>query len=212
VKHRSEMTEAEELAAVQRVSRDLLAYRPELGVNTWGGIPHPAMLIWAGRILDFLEVAESIVGFPPARRQSYDVGYRSGWEGAIANAAELAGLSADEAGVRLALFGNRILVGAGWGRCTIEYDSDAKSVVWEFPKGTALAQAARLEGTREHVACPFISGYIAGWTNRALGAEIEVREAACVARGDPACRFESTPFLRFREGPAEPAGASPGIP
>ncbi len=210
MKHRSEMTEAEELAEVQRVSRDHLLYRPDLGVNMWRDVPHPTMLIWAGRVLDFLQVAEAVVGFLPARRQSYDVGYRSGWGGAIAIAPQFAGQPPDEAATALVLAGNRILVGAGWGRATIEYDSEAKAVVWEFPTGTAIGQAAQLEGPREHIACPFIAGFIAGWTNKALGIEVEVREAECIGRGDPSCRFESTSFLRFREKRPEAADAPPG--
>lgn len=197
VRYRSEVSDEEAEREVQRVSRDLVAFRADLGVNHWGGYLHPTMLIWAGRVFDFLRALEDIVGFPPARRQSYTVGYRSGRDGAEANRAEFAALPPEEGRVKLLLAGNRILVGAGWGRCAIEYDSDAGTVMWDFPAGTAVAQAARLEGPREEVACPFLSGYIAGWTNVALGTEIEVQEVECVARDDPRCRFESRAFLKF---------------
>ena len=156
------------------------------------------MLVWAGRIFDFLRVLEGVVGFLPARRHSYEVGYRSGWDGAEVIAGDVRASDRGDGAVPLLLVGNRILVGAGWGQSAIEYDTDTRAVVWEFPRGTAIAQAAVADGTREHPACPFMAGFVAGWTNRSLGVEVEFQEVECVARGHTRCRFESREFIRFK--------------
>ena len=120
------------------------------------------MLLWAGRVYDFLRVLEEIVGFLPARRQSYVVGYRSGSDGAAVSRQFFQAASPGEARSRLFLEGSRILAGAGWGRCAIEYDDTETGVRWEFPEGTAIGLAAKLEGIRENPACPFIAGFVAG--------------------------------------------------
>jgi hypothetical protein len=197
VKYRVELSDAESAQEFQRVSKDLLVYDPDRGVNSWAGDSHPTMLVWAGRIFEFLKALEQITGFLPARRQSYDVGYRSGWDGAEIALAGSKALPPAEAKIQTLLSGSRILVGAGWGRCTIEYDSDTKSVVWEFSRGTAIGLAAEANGPREHSACPFISGFAAGWTNRSLDLDMEFMEVECVSRGHARCRFESTAFIRF---------------
>ncbi len=191
------LSEEESAAEFQRVSKDLLVHNAEQGVNYWAGSPYPTMLIWAGRIFEFLRVLEDVVGYLPARRHSYTVGYRSGWDGAAVMEGLLDPASEDK-GVQFLLSGAKILAGAGWGRCEIEYDDEAKSVRWVFPRGTAFGLAAKLDGTRENPACPFMAGFVAGWTNRSLGLEIEVREVECVGKGEARCAFESTEFIRFR--------------
>jgi hypothetical protein len=125
------------------------------------------------------------------------VGYPSGWDGAGVSASFVNGVPASERPRRLLMDGSRTLAGAGWGRSSIEYDPDAKSVVWEFPNGTAIGLAAKLEGKRTNPACAFISGVVAGWTNRSLGIEAEFEEMECVARGDGRCRFTATEFGRL---------------
>ena len=199
LKHRSTVTEAESREGFQQVSKDLLEHRADQGVNYWAGSPYPTILIWAGRIFEFLQALEKVTGFLPARRQSYEVGYRSGWDGAEVSSAQFAALPPAEAAIQLMLSGNRVLSGAGWGRAAIEYDPDAKSVVWEFHKGTAIGLAAKMQGMREQAACPFMAGFIAGWTDRALGLGREVIEVECVACGFPRCRFETREFLRVKE-------------
>src|SRR5213080_1418579 len=82
MKHRFTVSEKESEVQFHRVSQDLLTHNPKQGVNYWGGAEYPTMLIWAGRIYDFLRVLEGIVGHYPARMQSYTVGYTSGWNGA----------------------------------------------------------------------------------------------------------------------------------
>lgn len=208
MKHRIALSDAECEAEFQRVSKDLLGHNPTQGVNYWAGSAQPTMLIWAGRVYDFLRVLEEVVGYLPARRYSYLVGHRSGWDGAEVNSQFYRDSSPEDARVALLLAGARIMAGAGWGRCEIEYDTDTKAVRWEFPAGTAVGLAARMDGTRKNPACPFMAGFVAGWTNRALGLQVEVLEAECVARGHPRCVFESTDFIRFREkaaagGPSE---------
>lgn len=190
------LSHEESQAEFQRVSKDLLEHDASQGVNYWAGSPYPTMLIWAGRVYDFLRVMEEIVGFYPARRQSYLVGYRSGADGAAVN--ETLGPNGGERDARAQLLsrGAAVLAGAGWGRCSIDYDEDAKTVRWEFSEGTAIGLAARQEGVREKPACAFVAGFVAGWTNRALGTSLEVEEISCVGRGDPGCLFESVEFLR----------------
>ena len=194
--HRFTLSDEESRAEFQRVSKDLLEHNAAQSVNYWAGSPFPTMLIWAGRIYDFLRVMEEIVGFYPARRQSYLVGYRSGADGAAVNESLAKGKQQREAQVQLLSRGGAVLAGAGWGRATIEYDEAGKKVRWEFREGTAIGLAARLEGLRTKPACPFIAGVVAGWTNRALGTELEFEETNCVARGDDRCVFESLEFLR----------------
>ena len=182
----------------RHVSQDLLTHNPRQGVNYWGGAEYPTMLIWAGRIYDFLRVLEGIVGYYPARMQSYQVGYTSGWNGAEVSAGFPNDAPVNDGKVRLLSLGNSILSGAGWGRCEIEYDDAAGSVRWEFSEGTAIGLAARQEGRRDKPACPFIAGFVAGWTNRSLGTKSEFQETECVSKGDARCVFESAEYLRPR--------------
>jgi len=63
----------------------------------------------------------------------------------------------------------------------------------------AAETAARQEGVRENVACPYVAGIVAGWSNVALGTNLEVREVECVARGEDRCVFESTDYIRFND-------------
>jgi len=201
--HRFTLSDEESRAEFQLVSKDLLEHNAAQGVNYWAGSPHPTMLIWAGRVYDFLRVMEEIVGFYPARRQSYLVGYRSGSDGATVSETIAKGRTKNAARARHLARGAAILAGAGWGRGTIEYDEGEKKVRWEFPHGTAIGLAARLEGVRTKPACPFIAGFVAGWTNRALGTELEFEETKCVARGDDRCLFESVEFLRPKQAYVE---------
>lgn len=197
MKQTFELSEKESDQEFKRVSKDLLEHNARQGVNYWAGSPYPTMLLWAGRVYDFLHVLEEIVGYPLARRHSYLVGHRSGRDGAEVSATLVTGVAASERPRRLLMDGSRTLAGAGWGRCSIEYDPDAKSVIWEFPNGTAIGLAAKLEGARTNPACAFISGFVAGWTNRSLGIETEFEETECVARGDGRCRFTATQFGRL---------------
>jgi len=199
MKHRFAMSDEESQAQFQLVSKDLLEHNVKQGVNYWAGSPYPTMLLWAGRVYDFLRVMEEIVGFYPAHRQSYLVGYRSGTDGAaVSESIETKG-SKKAARTRLLASGTSITAGAGWGRCIIEYDEDSGKAVWEFPEGTAIGLAARLEGARTKPACPFIAGFVAGWTNRSLGVELEFEETKCVGRGDDRCFFESVAFLHAKK-------------
>src|SRR5438309_147974 len=86
MKHRFTVTEKESEVQFRHVSQDLLTHNPRQGVNYWGGAGYPTMLVWAGRIYDFLGVLEGIVGYHPARMQRYQVGYTSGWNGAEVSA------------------------------------------------------------------------------------------------------------------------------
>ena len=190
------MTPKESESQFHLVSRDQLTHNAEQGVNYWGGSEYPTMLIWAGRIYDFLRVLEGIVGYYPARLQSYLVGYNSGWDGAEVNARLLKDVLANDGQVRLLSSGNGVLSGAGWGRSEIEYDDVTGFVQWRFPEGTAIGLAARLEGRREKPACPFVAGFVAGWTNRSLGIKMEFQEMECVGKGDGRCVFDSVEYLR----------------
>lgn len=194
--HRFTLSDEESAAEFQLVSKDLLVHNATQGVNYWAGSPYPTMLLWAGRVYDFLRVMEEIVGFYPARRQSYLVGYRSGRDGASVSEPIAKGKAKSTARTRLLSRGPAILAGAGWGRGSIEYDETAKTVRWDFPEGTAISLAAKLEGARTKPACPFIAGFVAGWTNQALGTEFEFEETKCLARGDDRCLFQSVEFLR----------------
>jgi len=197
--HRFTLSDEESRAEFQLVSKDLLEHNASQGVNYWAGSPYPTMLLWAGRVYDFLRIMEETVGFYPARRQSYLVGYRSGADGATVSEAVTKGGSKKAVRVDLLSRGPAILAGAGWGRSAIEYDEEARTVRWEFPGGTAIGLSARQEGIRTKPACPFIAGFVAGWTNRALGTEMEFDESLCVARGDDRCAFESLEFLHTKQ-------------
>ena len=130
--------------------------------------------------------------------QSYQVGYTSGWNGAEVSARFPNDAPVNDGKVRLLSLGNSILSGAGWGRCEIEYDDATGSVRWEFSEGTAIGLAARQEGRRDKPACPFVAGFVAGWTNRSLGTKSEFQETECVSKGDARCVFESAEYLRPR--------------
>ena len=65
-----------------------------------------------------------------------------------------------------------------------------------IPGRKAIGLAARLEGPWSKPACPFVAGFVAGWSNHALGTELEFDETKCVGRGDDRCAFESVDFLR----------------
>jgi hypothetical protein len=202
MKHTFSVSEAESAAAFERVSKALLTHDARQGVNYWAGSPHPTMLLWAGRIFDFLRVLEDIVGYYPARMQSYLVGYTSGWDGATVSASFPANGKEDGGAVRLLSTGTEILAGAGWGRGAIDYDDGTGVVRWAFPEGTAIGLAARASGVRDKPACPFVAGFVAGWTNRSLGVQVEFQELECVGKGDARCLFESVPFLRTRTEPS----------
>ena len=190
------MTPEESESQFHLVSRDQLTHNAKQGVNYWGGSDYPTMLVWAGRIYEFLRVLEGIVGYYPARLQSYLVGYNSGRDGAEVSARLLKDVPANDGQVRLLSSGNGVLSGAGWGRSEIEYDDVTGFVQWRFPEGTAIGLAARLEGRREKPACPFVAGFVAGWTNRSLGIKMEFQETECVGKGDGRCVFESVEYLR----------------
>jgi len=195
---RASLTNEESQKAFQRISKDLLAHDPERGTNHWGGAAVPAMLLGADRIVDFLRVLESITGFLPARRQSYLVGYKSGKRGAELVAGLDSGKLPEQGPwLRLAAAAPT-LSGAGWGRCSIEYDEVSRAVRWEFAQGTALAIGALLEGVRKDPSCPFVAGFAAGWTNQVLESEFEFKEVECVGSGGSRCVFESGEFIRFR--------------
>jgi len=196
MKHRFAVSEKESAAQFQQVSKDWLTHNARQGVNYWAGSDYPTMLIWAGRIYDFLRVLEGIVGYYPARMQSYLVGYTSGWNGAEVNAGQLKDLPPNDGKARLLASGNGVLSGAGWGRPMIEYDDETGTVRWEFPEGTAIGLAALQEGKRVKPACPFVAGFVAGWTNRSLGTKIEFHESECVSKGDDRCVFESVEYMR----------------
>ena len=200
MKYRHILSEAQSAEQFQRVSKTLLEHDAGQGVNYWARSPYPTMLLWAGRVYDFLSVLENILGYLPARRHSYLVGYRSGWDGAELTSGPQDGTPPEAARFRLLATGSEILAGAGWGRCSIDYDAEATTVRWEFPQGTAVGLAAKMEGPRKEPACAFMAGFIAGWTNRALGVTTEFLEVECVARGEPRCVFESSTSLRFRSG------------
>jgi hypothetical protein len=202
MKHEFAVSEAESKAAFERVSKALLEHNARQGVNYWAGSAHPTMLLWAGRIFDFLRVLEEVVGHYPARMQSYLVGYKSGWDGATVSASFPEDGAEDGETVRLLSMGTGILAGAGWGRGAIQYDDGSGVVRWAFPEGTAIGLAARADGMRDKPACPFVAGFVAGWTNRSLGGRLEFQELECVAKGDARCVFESTPYLRTRAGDA----------
>lgn len=191
---RFELSEAESVEQFERVSKTLLEHNPSQGVNYWAGSPYPTMLLWAGRLYDFLRVLEEIVGYPLARRHSYLVGHRSGWDGAEVSRALLTDASAPEVRASLLATGSRILAGAGWGRSAVEHDPSKETVVWDFSQGTAIGLAAKMDGVRENPACAFIAGFVAGWTNRSLETETEFQEVECVARGEPRCLFASRGF------------------
>ena len=193
-----ELTEAESAREFERVSKELLAHNAAQGVNYWAGSPHPAILIGAGRIFDFLRVLEEVVGFLPARRHSYLVGYRSGRNGAEVSRQFFRELPREEVAPELLKAGSRTLAGAGWGRCLIEADLEQGGVRWVFPRGTAIGLAALRDGIRKDVACPYMAGVVAGWSNTSLGTNLEVQEVECVSRGEERCVFESTEFIRFR--------------
>lgn len=190
------MTPEESESQFHLVSRDQLTHNAKQGVNYWGGSDYPTMLVWAGRIYEFLRVLEGIVGYYPARLQSYLVGYNSGRDGAEVSARLLKDVPTNDGQVRLLSSGNGVLSGAGWGRSEIEYDDVTGFVQWRFPEGTAIGLAARLEGRREKPACPFVAGFVAGWTNRSLGIKMEFQETECVGKGDGRCVFESVEYLR----------------
>jgi hypothetical protein len=196
MKHRFTVTPKESESAFHRISQEQLTHNANQGVNYWGGSDYPTMLVWAGRIYEFLRVLEGIVGYYPARLQSYLVGYNSGRDGADVSARFLADVPANDGKVRLLSSGNGTLSGAGWGRSEIEYDDATGSVQWRFPEGTAIGLAARQQGPRATPACPFIAGFVAGWTNRSLGTTIEFQETECVGKGDRRCVFESVEYLR----------------
>ena len=198
MKHRFTVTEKESEVQFRRVSQDLLTHNAKQGVNYWGGADYPTMLIWAGRIYDFLKVLEGIVGHYPARMQSYLVGYTSGWNGADVNARFLNDVAPNDGKTHLLSSGNGVLSGAGWGRSEIEYDDATGQVHWIFPEGTAIGLAAKQDGRRDKPACPFVAGFVAGWTNRALGTKIEFQETKCVSTGHDRCVFESVEFLRAK--------------
>jgi len=113
--HRFTLSDEESRAEFQLVSKDLLEHNAAQGVNYWAGSPYPTMLIWAGRVYDFLRVMEEIVGFYPARRQSYLVGYRSGSDGATVSETIAKGRTKNAARARHLARGAAILAGAGIG-------------------------------------------------------------------------------------------------
>src|SRR3990172_7137677 len=198
-KQRFDLTEAESLQEFERLSKELLEHNAAQGMNYWAGSPSPAVLLWAGRIFDFLRVLEEVVGFLPARRHSYLVGYRSGRGGATLSRQFLQAVPEEEVAGQLLKMGGRVLAGAGWGRCAIELDSESSGVRWEFAQGTAIGLAARQGGGRGNGGCAYVAGIVAGWSNVALGTNLEVREVECVARGEDRCVFESTDYIRFSD-------------
>jgi len=197
---RVSVTNEESQRAFQRMTRDLLVHNPEEGTNHWGGASVPGMLLGADRVVEFLRVLEDVMGFLPARRQSYLVGYKSGRRGAELLAQFFHDTPPEQLPWRVLSAAPATLAGIGWGRCAIEYDEKSREVRWEFPRGTALALGSRLEGVRKDPSCAFIAGFAAGCTNHVLHTELEFEEVECVGRGEARCLFESGEFLRFRKG------------
>src|SRR5438093_12008715 len=184
MKHRFTVSEKESEVQFHRVSQDLLTHNPKQGVKYWGGAEYHTMLIWAGRIYDFVRVLESIVGHYPARMQSYTVGYTSGWNGADVGARLLTDAPANDGKTQLLSSGSGILSGAGWGRCEIEYDDATGQGDWIFPEGNGIGHAAR-EGRRpDKPACPLRAGSGAGGRARSLATKIERLQAKLASRGD----------------------------
>ncbi|HKZ49279.1 MAG TPA: hypothetical protein VJ397_10905 [Thermoplasmata archaeon] len=198
-KHRLTISEEESRRQFERHSKELLEHNAGQGVNYWAGSPYPTMLLWAGRIYDFLHVLEEVMGWPAARRYSYVVGYKSGWDGAGVKLPDAGDLPAEESKLRLLHLGCEILAGVGWGRSSVEYDPEGGTITWEFPQGTAVGLAAKMAGPRQNPACAFMSGFVGGWTNRALGSQAEYLERDCVAKGDARCLIVSTDFIRFKD-------------
>src|SRR5438046_9161426 len=125
MKHRFTVSEKDSEVQFHRVSQDLLTHNPKQGVNYWGGAEYPTMLIWAGRIYDFLRVLEGVVGHYPARMRCYLVGYTSRWNGAEANAPLLTEAPPEHGETPRRCSANRIWSGAGSGRCEVQ-EPDAR--------------------------------------------------------------------------------------
>jgi hypothetical protein len=195
------LSEEESTRQFSSVSIQSLRHDPKTSLNWWGKAPFPTMLIWASRIYEFQLYMERIMGFPPARGLSRQVGYQSGVDGVEAVRQALEKSGAKPGAVDLLFQGPAVIAGAGWGKAEVEYDDSTGQVSWNFASGTALGVSAKAKGVvRKHPACTFMEGFIAGWTNSSLGTKYEFDEVACVAKGDNQCAFHSMPLLSGRRG------------
>lgn len=168
---------------------ELLRYDPERGLNLWGDAPDPVMLVWSPRIYEFLEVIEGVTSYPPARGICREVGYRSGFDGAVESKTALKIEERGDVGVLLAM--PTVLAGAGWGVSELTYDDEAGSLQWTFPKGTAVGVAAARRGREGAPACAFFEGFGAGWVKGSVGLEVEFLESECAGLKLPTCTFQS---------------------
>ncbi len=208
MKRRMTVSEEESTRQFSSVSIQSLRHDPKTSLNWWGKAPFPTMLIWASRIYEFQLYMEKIMGFPPARGLSRQVGYQSGVDGVEAVRQALEKPGAKLGVVDLLFQGPAVIAGAGWGKAEVEYDDTTGQVTWKFPSGTALGVSAKAKGVvRKHPACTFMEGFIAGWTNGSLGTKYEFDEVACVAKGDNHCAFHS---VRLVDGTRDSRGEKVG--
>ena len=104
-----------------------------------------------------------------------------------------------EVRARLLSRGGAVLAGAGWGRAAIEYDEAAKKVARNSRRGRPSASPPAWKAHTRNPRVLSLPAFVAGWTNRALGTEMEFDETKCFARGDDRCVFESLELLRPRK-------------
>ncbi len=162
------------------------------GFTVWLHTTDPVMFVWSPRIYEFLQVLEETISYLPARGVCREVGYRSGADGARAIRETLAATKPNPPEVLLQMPG--VLAGAGWGVSELSYDDADQSILWRFPRGTAVGVAAGGRGHRVAPACAFFEGFGAGWVKESLGSEVEFLEMECVGQGQSRCAFQSQPL------------------
>lgn len=156
-----------------------LLYDGEGGALTFKGVRY--LLIRPETLVTWQKAVEEALGTEAAKLL-----FRGGREGGRLSTRayqEKFGCSAAEAAAFMGRMGGFI----GWGRFTLEeLDPDRRRLTLQVVN----SPFARAYGSSPEGVCHLIRGVFAGVAEAVLGVDVEAREVACEARGDPSCRFE----------------------
>lgn len=165
-----------------QILRDM-DWSAEGGSYTYKGLRY--MFIRPEPIIDLQLSVEAALGREQAAELVAKAG-RLGGESSYTNYRDVHALDNAAATAFMASMGPQI----GWGRFTVlRLDEAAGELAIQVDNSPFAATYRSLAGTQEQPVCHFIRGVWGGLAAACLGGPVSEEETACLAMGDPACRF-----------------------
>ncbi len=162
---------------------ELMSLPPELREKLMKAVVGESVLIAKDVIKDLYEAFERFMMF--AGPVLYNAAKKAGR--LMARRLREKGLVEPGNALAVLLFTMRESGYIGDARVLGEEESRGRKVIRLGVRGTLLG--SKLSGRKKPVDQP-IAGFIAGWLEELWGARVDVKEKACIAKGDPECVFE----------------------